>query len=214
LRPAHLAQRTREVLREGGPRAFFWHLLAVAGVRRLNFYCADIEARFPPRLAVPGVAVRGMGPDDGDAYRGLRPDAPPDEAERRLRNGDRCLTAWRGDRMVAAYWLAIREAPVPYLGISIPLADGAWYAYDAFVAPEERNRGLHNLLRNEAVPLARREGASAIVYSMLQENRAALRLLGRFSRPLGTVLTIRIGRRRLIRSEVPRKYLGRPHRAT
>jgi hypothetical protein len=178
----------------------------------LTFYCADIETEFPP-LAVPGVAVRAMRPGDVDAYRGLRPDAPHGEAQRRLRNGDRCLTAWRGDRMVGAYWLAVREAPVPYLGVSIPLHGGAWFVYDVFVAPQERNRGLHNLLRNEAFPLGRHEGASALVYAMLPENRAGLRLLGGFSRRLGTVLSIRIGRWRLTRSGVSRSYLGRPGRA-
>jgi hypothetical protein len=200
------------VLQEGGPRAFAWHVLAVAGVRRLNFYCADIETEFPP-LSVSGVAVRAMRAGDVDAYRQMRPNAPLGEAERRLRHGDRCLTAWRGDRMVGAYWIGVREAPVPYLGVSIPLRGGAWFVYDVFVVPKERNRGLHNLLRNEAFPLGRREGASALVYAMLPENRAGLRLLGGFSRPLGTVLSIRLGRRRLTRSSVPRRYLGRPSRA-
>lgn len=212
LRPGRLAQRTREVLREGGPRALLWHALAAAGVRRLTFYRADIEAEFDP-VTVPGVTVRALGPADLEAYRGLRPDTPGGEVERRLRSGDRCLTAWRGERLIAAYWMAVREAPVPYLGISIPLEGDAWYSHDVFVVPEERNRGLHNLLRNTAFPLGRREGASGLVYAMLPENRGARRLLGQFSRRLGTVLSIRVGPWRLTRSQVPAGYLGRPSRA-
>jgi hypothetical protein len=147
---------------------------------------------------------------DLDDYGELRPHGGRDVAERRLRLGHRCLGAWRGERLIAVYWLAPGEAPVPYLGVSIPLATGAWFAYDVFVAWEERNRGLHNLLRNEAFPLLRREDASALVYAMLPENRGALRLLGSFSRRLGTVLSVRLGKRRFTRSSVPAGYLGQP----
>jgi hypothetical protein len=212
LSAARFARRTREVLRDGGLGAVVWHGLAVAGVRRLTFYGAEVDAEFDP-LGVPGVTTRVLGRADLEAYRDLRPDTPRDEVERRLRSGDRCLTAWRGERLIAAYWLAGREAPVPYLGISIPLEGGAWFAYDVLVAPDERNSGLHNLLRNEAFPLLRREGASALLYAMLPENRGALRLVGRFSRRLGTILSVRVGRRTLARSRVPAGYLGRPQRA-
>jgi hypothetical protein len=210
LSGARLARRTREVLREEGPRSLMWHTLAVAGARRLAVYCRDMEAELAP-VTVPGVTVRPMEPADLGAYRRLRPDIAGNELKRRLRSGDRCLTAWRGNRLIATYWVAARDAPVPYLGISVPLNDGVWFVYDVFTAPQERKRGLHDLLRFEAVRQGRREGASALLSAILPENRAGRRLVSR-SRPLGTLLSIRLGRRLLTRSNVPPEYLGRPRR--
>jgi hypothetical protein len=198
------------VLREGGPRALLWHALAVVGVRRLTFYERPIDPQPAPATA-PGVVVRPLSYADIGPYRELRPDTGSDEVEQRLRRGDRCMTAWRGDRLIAVYWMAMGEAPVPYLGVSVPIQAGAWSAYDVFTAPEERRGGLHDLVRAEAFRLMRGEGGSALVYAVLPENRGGRGLVSRYApRRLGTVLSIRLGSRRLTRSGVPAGYLGRP----
>jgi hypothetical protein len=181
----------------------------MAGVRRLTFYERPIDLP-PARATLPGVLVRPLSDADLVPYRDLRPGTESEEIER-LRRGDRCITAWRGDRLVSVYWVARGEAPVPYLGVSVPLQAGAWSAYDVFTAPDERRAGLHDLVRAEAFRLMRGEGGSALVYAVLPENRGGRGLVSRYApRRLGTLLSIRLGPWRLTRSGVPAGYLGRP----
>jgi hypothetical protein len=192
------------------------HALAMAGVRRLTFYLRDLEPPppEPPAATVSSVVVRPLSQADLDAYRGLRPQGAAGELERRWRRGDRCLAAWREDRLISVFWLATREAPITYLGLSIPLEDGAWFAYDAFTATEERGRGLHELLRVEAFGLMREERVAGFLYAVLPENRDGRRLVSPYTRRLGTMLSIRLGRRRLTRSGMSSAHLGRPTAAS
>lgn len=203
-----LARKVIATLRSGGLRALFWEALAAAGVRRLIVYRRPLDDQFPPARA-PRVSVRPLSGTDVAAYRVLRPDAPEGELERRLGYGDRCLAAWRDGRLVGVYWLGLREAPVPYLGLSVPLVGNAWFAYDVYVAAQERGRGIHNVLRLEAVRHSRAAGATALLSAVLPENRGGRGLTKR-SRPLGTLLSIRLGPLRLARSTAPSEYLGRP----
>jgi hypothetical protein len=195
-------------LRSGGVRALIWQALAAAGVRRLTVYWRPSEAPLEPPPDA-GVSVRLLSEADLDAYHDLRPDSPPGETERRLGAGDRCFCGWREGRLAGVYWVATREAPVHYLGLSVPLHDGAWFAYDAFIATEERRRGIHHVLRNEAVILGRSEGSPALLAAILPENHGGSGLVKR-SRRLGTLASIRIGPLRLARSSAKGGYLGEP----
>jgi len=203
-----LARKVIATLRSGGLRGLIWQALAVAGVRRLTVYCRPLDDHFAP-AATPGVSVRPLSGADADAYRALRPGAPEAELELRLEAGDRCLAAWRDGCLVGVYWLALREAPIPYLDLSVRLVGNAWFAYDVFVAAQERGRGIHNVLRLEAVSRGRSEGAVALLSAVLPENRGG-RQITRRSRRLGTLISVRIGPWRLAHSTVRPGDLGRP----
>jgi GNAT superfamily N-acetyltransferase len=203
-----LVRRGLETLRNDGLRALIWQTLAVAGVRRLtvvSFPLDDlIEAAAPA-----GVGIRTLSPADVRAYHDARPDTSVLEVEQRLGAGEVCVAGWREERLIAGFWLATKEGPVPYLGLSIPPAADAWWAYDAFVTPEERGRGVLAAVRAEALRRARSGGAAVAVGAVLSENRAGMGLARRWRR-LGTLVSIRLGPLRLAHSTVPPKYLGRP----
>jgi len=207
ISPQRLAKRAMETLHEGGPRALIWQALATAGVRRLQIHCRVVRK---PAIAVSGVAVRPVSSGDADAYRALRPDPEITEAEfqRRLQSGDRCVGAWEGGRLVGIRWLAIEEASIPYLGLRLPLAPDACYVYEAFTAPDQRHRGIGNLLSVATGAEACSLGRTKILSGVLPENRAGVAFIRSWSRPLGVVGSVRLGRWRLARSFVSPEYVG------
>lgn len=207
--PARLAHRSVEMLREGGIRALLWQALATAGVRRLEIHCRPGERE--PGEAVEGVTIRLLSSGDADAYRALRPDPEITVAEflRRLRAGDRCIGAWRGKRLVGSRWLAIDEARVSYLGVSFALAPDACYFYEAFTAPEQRRRGIGNMLGEAAGAEVLSLGRTKVLSGVLPENRAGVDFIRTWSRPLGVVASLRLGPWRVSRSSVPPGYIGR-----
>lgn len=202
-------RRSAETLREGGIRSLLWQILATAGVRRLEIHCRPAERE--PAKPVHGVAIRPLTGGDAAAYQALRPDPQISETEflRRLRAGERCLGAWRRNRLIAIHWLALDEARISYLGISLALAPDACYDYEAFTAPQERRRGIGNMLGAAARADARRQGKPKVLSGILPENRAGAGFIAPWSRQVGTVASVRLGRWRLARSFVPPGYIER-----
>ena len=207
--PRRLAKRSVQTLREGGMRALWWQVLATAGLRRLEIHCRPVQREPAPPVA--GVAIRALTPADVDRYLELDPDPQISRAEflRRLRAGDRCLGAWRGDDLVGSRWLATEEARVSYLGVTFSIAPNACYFYEAFTAPSQRRRGIGNLLDAAARAEARSLGKANVLSGLLPENRIGVDFLRTWSRRLGVVTSLRLGPWRVCRSSVPSAYIGR-----
>ncbi len=162
-------------------------------------------------IAVPGVTVRALRPDDAHAYRALapQPEIGEEEFRRRLRAGKHCFGAWRDRRLIAVHWLALDEAPLPYLGVSPALGADFCFDYEAYTAPDERRRGISNLLAGAVRAEAVSRGKPQILSALLPENRVSVGIITVRSRTLGTVASIRLGHWRLARSSVPASCLGR-----
>ena len=126
---------------------------------------------------------------------------------RRLRDGDRCLGAWRGDRLVGSRWLAIGEAQVSYLGVRFSIAPRPVTSTRLSRRPH-RHLGIGDLLdaaaRAEAVSI----GKTKVLSGLLPENRVGAAFIAPWGRQLGMLVSIRIGRRRITRSSVPSRYIG------
>jgi hypothetical protein len=211
--PRRLARRSAETLRAGGARALLWQVLAYLGVRRLEIHCRQTDREtVTPVHAVPGVTVRALGPDDAPSHGALRPRPEIDAVEfrRRLRAGSRCFGAWRGRRLIAVHWLALGEAPLPYLGVLLPLGPGVCFDFEAYTAPEERRRGISNLLAGAVRAEALASGKPQILSALLPENRVSVGIVTVRSSKIGTVASLRVGRWRLARSSVPAVCMGRP----
>jgi GNAT superfamily N-acetyltransferase len=213
--PRWIARRSAQTLREDGIRALWWQALAFIGVRRLEIHCRPTDRQTVTSVpAVAGVTVRELQPEDARAYEALRPQPEISEAElvRRIRGGDRCFGAWRGERLIAVHWLALDEAPLPYLGVSGVLGPDCCLDYEAYTAPEERRRGISNLLAGAVREQARSLGKTQLLSAVLPENRVSFGIISPRSRIVGTVASIRIGRWRLAHSSVTSAYLGRLRR--
>jgi GNAT superfamily N-acetyltransferase len=209
--PRRLARRSAETLREHGIRALLWQTLALIGVRRLEIHCRPTDREtVTPVPAVAGVRVRALQPEDARAYEDLGPQPEISEAEllRRIRSGHCCFGAWRGERLIAVHWLALDEAPLSYLGVSVALGPDCCLDYEAYTAPEERRRGISNLLAGAVREQARSRGRAQLLSAVLPENRVSFGIISPRSRIVGTAASIRIGRWRLAHSSVPSVYLG------
>lgn len=206
--PPRLARRSLETLREGGPRALLRQALATAGVRRLEIHCRLAER--DPAAPVPAISVRALSIGDANAYLDMRPDPEITEKEfrRRLAAGHLCIGAWHGERLVGSRWIAIDEALVSYLGVSFALAHDACYFYEAFTAPDQRRRGIGSLLDAAARGEARSLRKIKILSGLLPENRTGAAFVRAWTRPLGVVTSLKLGRWRMVRSSVPPGYIG------
>jgi hypothetical protein len=120
------------------------------------------------------------------------------------------VTAWRGGRLVATRWLSSGHADINYLGATLRLAPGVWYAFDAFTSPSERRRGISGMVTAALVQRAESLGAIAVINAVLPENRGGRGLARRRSEPLGMLRSMRFGRWRIVASRLPRGYLGAP----
>ena len=197
-------------LRELGPGGVGRKLLAAAGVRRLVVYrlAADLVRERAQR--VPGVSVRPVSEDDIAAYLAFQPGITERAVLGRLRAGDTCIGAWRGERLVGCRWLADSVVKLGYLGISLPLCSAVAYAYDAFTAHEERGRGVGGMVTAALFDTATARGAGIVINAVVPENLDGRRLARRRSTPIGSLRSIRLGPWLLVDCRVAPGHLGRP----
>ncbi len=209
--PRSVAGRSREVLRESGPAALAWKVVGELGLRRLILFEGEPDAVSQPARPVPAAIELGeLGSGEADRYLAFRPDSDPEEVMRRMAEGDRCHVARVEGRIVAARWVARREAWLPYLGVVMPLTEGDGYLYDAYTTPAWRRHGLSAAVTFHAVRRLRAEGCRRILRVALPENRAGLGL-NRNLVPIATLFSIGSGRRRRhLRLPPPRRLPGRP----
>jgi hypothetical protein len=201
-----LARGAITTLREDGVTAAAEQALAVAGVRRLVVFrrSTSIQRRDTP--LPPDIAVRALTEESIDAYRALHPETSVATVRRRLHAGDLCIGAWRDDRLLSTRWLGRRRVELRYLGVSFALGPRVRYAYDAFTDVSERRHGLGVIVTDALIRSAASEGATWVVNTVLPANGRGM-ALARRDPPIGTLLTIRLGRRLLFVSDVPHAYL-------
>lgn len=192
-----LSARAWQVLREEGIRSVWFRSLGVFGYRRLFLLRRPLSE--PIAACAPSLPV-GIGwlvPADAVAYRAFRDTVGPDDAARRLAEGDRCLVARHDGRIVGAMWGSTVRAWSPYLGRDLPLAAGEAYQFDAYTSPAVRGRGIAPALSVAWLVSLRDEGCSAAVRAMLPENTAALRAHAKAGyRVTGIVRSVGLGPRR------------------
>jgi len=156
------------------------------------------------------VSVRPVSKDDIEAYLSIRPGIPERAVLGRLRSGDTCVGAWRGERLVGCRWLADSVVRLGYLGFALPLCPGVAYAYDAFTAHEERGRGVGGIVTAALFDTATARGSGIVINAVLPENLDGQRLARRRSSPIGSLRSIRLGPWLLVSSRVAPGHLGRP----
>ena len=189
----YLMRRAWRAPAESTPRDLFWRAAAVLGYRRLWLYVQPTSGHAHPG----GSDVRAVRESDLAAYRAARPDTPPGEVRRRLRAGDRCSGLWRNGQLVAHRWVSCGWAEVTYLGVTVELGPGVLHHYDVHTIPAERRRYAQSRLTTAMFAEASNEGASAVFFTVLPENRAMRAFLPVEATRVGTLTSVGFGRHRL-----------------
>ena len=85
-------------------------------------------------------------PADIPALVALRPEYRPQQLMCRLKRGEECLLAFAGDALVGSRWTAQGQAHMDWLRLVLPLGEHELYAYEIYVHPAQRRRGVSGAL--------------------------------------------------------------------
>jgi RimJ/RimL family protein N-acetyltransferase len=136
------ARRALEILRDEGPRALWFRVMAetayrrvIVMERRLDSPIPEVTSRLPVHLALLGAA-------ELDRYAHFRPDQDPAATRLRLERGHRCFAAWHDGQIVHAGWAAVRMPWIEYLDCEFPLEAGDVYQFDSYTTPAFRGLGV------------------------------------------------------------------------
>lgn len=120
------------------------------------------------------------------------------EIDDRMAGGDRVFMALDGDRLVGYVWF--RSGAWTEGEITFPLRNDELWAYDAFVATDQRGRHVHATLCTAASAELHREGVRRYVSGIDHLNAPSLRSASRRgARVLGSVVVVGVARMGLLR---------------
>ena len=92
--------------------------------------------------ATEGIEFRLADPDDADNFGTVRISA--DNVRQRLGLGDKCAIALRNGEIISMLWAATGELYLHEAGTLIDTGEKAFYRYNSFTIPEERQKGLYS----------------------------------------------------------------------
>ena len=90
----------------------------------------------------PSCDIRSATLAEIPALVALRPEYRARELASRLNRGEECLLAFAGDALVGCRWTARGQAHMDWLGLVLPLGERELYAYEIYVHPGQRRRGV------------------------------------------------------------------------
>jgi GNAT superfamily N-acetyltransferase len=168
-----LPARAWRILRDKGLGSAWFRFLYVLGYRRLYVLRRPLGEPIPSCPARLLLAIAWLTREELDAYRSFR--AGGNNAARLLAEGDRCLIACHGGRIVGALWSSTRCARSVNLDRHLPLAPGEAFQFNTFTEVAERGQGVASALSAAWLRKMREEGCTAALTLAQPENRAALR---------------------------------------
>ena len=188
-----LLHRVRAVARREGPSGLFFRVLERFGYRRLGWFARGLDPLHPnpPRTSIEVVR---LGPDDLDAYLGLRPNTPTELFFRRLETGSLCFAARHAGRIVSVTWIATSHAELS-TGEFV-LQDGEVFLYDSFTDPALRGQHIQMTVLAALLDHARAAGHRRAIVMIEPVNRPSIRSRERSGfRRTGTMHFLRLGKK-------------------
>jgi ribosomal protein S18 acetylase RimI-like enzyme len=189
-------RRACEVVRERGPRALVFMVLADLGYRRvllLERWLDDPIDLVTPRVPV---AFSPLEPPQIDEYLRFHDEAPRASIERRLARGDECFLARTEGRIVCASWIARTDFLMGSLSYLYPVAPSEAYLYDSYTAPDLRGQAIAPALGVYVLERLRRAGLVRVTMAVPPENTANRRARAKTGfRECGRIDSLRFGRR-------------------
>lgn len=176
----HRLATARRLYRTGGlgalERAVAWKL----GFETMLVFECSLEQ--PPELVAPKVEVdfADLRPEDVEAYVAHRgPDVDRERAMARLRAGDRCIVAWREERIVSSRWTVRGALAEDYYPFGFRLPPGHAYTYDAWTSVAARGQRLSPAALSRLCAGLRDEGCTNVVSLVYEANAAGISTMER-----------------------------------
>jgi len=188
-----LLHRVKAVARREGPSGLFFRTLERFGYRRVAWFARWLDPLHPNPPRTP-IEVVPLGPDDLDAYLGLRPDSPPGLFFGRLEAGNLCFAARQAGRIVSVTWIATGRAQLS-TG-ELVLQDREVFLYDSFTDPALRGHHIQMTVLAALLEHARAAGHRCAVVMIEPANRPSIRSRERSGfRRTGTMHFLRVGKK-------------------
>lgn len=189
-----VAKRSREVLREQGPRSLWFKLLGETVYRRMDLFERQLDQPILQRTARVPVVIEVMSLADVDEYLAFRPGADRAEVRRRLDAGQWCFVARHQGRMVHACWAAAGPVWIAYLGRDMELGSDEAYVYDGFTLPDYRNEDIAGQRYGHMLRFLREAGFRRTFAAAMPENTVAYRPIEKAGyRSVGMIGYVKLG---------------------
>jgi len=130
-----------------------------------------------PLIALPAGVELGMA--DRATVRGAAEIQWHPEVEQRLRDGQQCAVARRGQDVIAYCWLASKPVWVGEIEHAVVPGPDEVYLYDAFTLPEWRGQKLFSALLAFLIDLAHRQDRKRALIFVDARNRPSRRAIER-----------------------------------
>ena len=193
------AARALEVLRDEGPRALWFRVIAEAVYRRVVVMECRLDGPIPdvsPRLQI---CIAHLPYAELERYAHFRPDQDPAVIRLRFERGHRCFAAWHEGQIVHAGWAAMQAPWIEYLGCEFPIEPGDVYQFDSYTTPAFRGLDLAAARIAWMARFFRDAGFRRLLAVVWPENTPAFRPLEKAGyRRCGWIRVLRIGRWRRI----------------
>lgn len=193
-----LIRRLREVTTELG-----WRRTLAIGPRwlvsrRYLVFVSDLRAPQPGSIPPAELRVTLLRDLDPAALAALTAAMVPDDAARRLREGQWCLLGWWGADLVHCRWESDRPTYLPYLARVVRPLPGDLLVASIWTAPRYRGRGVASAVMMAGVERARAAGYARLVWLTAWWNTPSLGLVPKVAGPrlVGTVESRGLGRAR------------------
>ena len=186
------------IRRERGWRVLFWRVLGAVGFRRVVLFRRGIESAARDRPVAESVEFGRLDGDGLAEFLEARPDADPAELAVRREAGDTCHVARASGRIVSTRWSSTREVRIGYLDYRSELATGQAYLYDAYTAPEFRQRGIAGALTRHIIAVLHEQGVGEMLSAADPANPLGTGFNHSDGIPLATLVAIGRRRRRVI----------------
>lgn len=172
LTPGRVWRRGRELLRDGGPSALAFTILADLGYGRLLLLERLLDQPIAPVAPRVPVVFSTLAPAQLDEYRCFHGEFPRSDLEARLARGDEGVVARYEGRIVCVSWASRTLRFFNSLGCPYSPGPREVYLYDSFVDPAFRGLAIAPALGVHVLEGLRGAGVTRAVMAVSVQNVA------------------------------------------
>lgn len=165
-------RRGRELLRDGGPRALAFTVLADLGYGRLLLLERFLDAPITPIAPRVPVVFSTLSPAQIDEYVRFHDEFSRAEIQERFRRGDECFVARREERIVCTSWASRTLRFFASLGCRYAAGPDEVYLYDSFTDAAFRGLGIAPALGVHVLERLRGAGIARAIMAVSVQNVA------------------------------------------
>ena len=196
LTPGRVWRRGREIVRDEGPSALAFTVLADLGYGRLLLLERFLDEPVSPITPRTPVAFSTLAPAQIDEYLRFHGEFPRSDLEERLARGDEAFVARHDGRIVCTSWTSRTVRFFSTLGCRYTPGPSEVYLYDSFTDPAFRGRAVAPALAVHVLERLRGAGITRVTMAVSVQNLANRRARAKTGfRPYERMDYLRLGRR-------------------